>query len=289
MINNNYTGAANGSRYTQGQQSTGRNERQSVRNDRQNNSNQSPDGQGFQRPSFGHGNNGGISGNILSLVQQLLALLQQCNQPPPPPPAALKLSTTQDSNLKQLLGFTEGSPVGVQVLDNDGDGQVSVGDTAIVSGGITGGEIQRRTLNEQDVRAINTVPDLPADFLANQAKWEQASNDPLISNQYTLQQTCFCPPDYTRPMNITEQNGKITQATYVDNGEAVPVYVLDGLLTMDERFEQLQDAYESGADRIDVTYDEKLGYPTSVFIDRSFMIADEEVIYNINNLQQAIP
>jgi hypothetical protein len=88
-------------------------------------------------------------------------------------------------------------------------------------------------------------------------------------------------------MRITESNGNIIDATYADTGETVPSYIRDGLLTMSERFDQLEEAYLSGADRVDVSYDAQLGYPSSVYIDRSFMMADEEISYSIKDLERA--
>ncbi len=74
---------------------------------------------------------------LLQLIIQLLQQLSQQN--PEPEPESLDLSQLQQDNLKQLMGFSSNAPVGVEVQDNDGSGTVSVGDTAIASGGITGG------------------------------------------------------------------------------------------------------------------------------------------------------
>ena len=130
---------------------------------------------------------------------------------------------------------------------------------------------------------------VPADFTANQEKWQSISNEPGASISYTTQQNSFSLPDFVRPMNITESNGQITSATYADTGEPVPDNVRQSLKTVDERFEQLKDAYENGADRVDVTYDSQFGFPTSAFIDRDFRIADEEFGFTITNLGVAIP
>lgn len=222
---------------------------------------------------------------LLSLILQLLQQLQgNSNQPQPQPdPEPLALSPTQQNNLRELLGFTANAPIGVQILDQDGDGQISVGDTATASGGISGGAITEKPLTAEDITAINQTGNLPADFQENRQKWEQATaNSNSIS--YTTQQTCFCPQEFTRPMTVTEQNGQITNAVYADTGEAVPTNVVNSLLTVDERFDQLQQAYENNAERISVEYNSDTGFPASVFIDQSFQIADEEINYSINNI-----
>lgn len=226
-----------------------------------------------------------VTNGIMSLVQQLLGLLQKGGTHKPERAPVLELTNEQEAGLRNLLGFSN-EAVSLTVLDKKRDKELSAGDVVVVSGGITGGEITRYTLTQKDIDQLNGNSNLPQDFLDSRAKWDAASNN-AQSLSYTAQNSCFCPPDYTRPMNITEQNGKIIDATYADTGETVPSYIRDGLLTMDERFDQLEQAYLSDADRIDVTYDPKLGYPSSVYVDQSFMIADEELSYTIKNLAVA--
>lgn len=242
------------------------------------------------RPQFSH--------TILQLLLQLiLQLLQQLTQPPSEPkpepkpePKSLDLSQLQQDNLKQLMGFDPNAPIGVQILDNDGSGTVSEGDTAIANGGITGGEISRKTLTADDVAQINQAKGgIPQSFTHNLQKWQSVAGGPDEFIGYTTQQSCFCPSEFNRPMNITESGGEITSATYADTNETVPDNIRQSLQTIDQRFEQLQSAYENGADSVNVEYDEQFGFPTSVFIDHSQMIADEEVSYTITNLGVALP
>lgn len=224
-----------------------------------------------------------VNNGIMTLVQQLLSLLPKGGQTRPDRTPTLALTSEQEAGLKNLLGFSN-EAVSLKVLDRQRDKTLSAGDVVIVSGGITGGEITRHTLTQKDIDQLNGNTQLPPELVDSRAKWDAATSDGQ-SVSYTAQNSCFCPPDYTRPMNITEQNGKIVDATYADTGEAVPNYIRDGLLTMNERFDQLQDAYLSGAERIDASYDPQLGYPSSVYIDQSFMIADEEISYTIKDLE----
>lgn len=224
-----------------------------------------------------------VNNGIMTLVQQLLSLLPKGGQTRPDRTPTLKLTSEQEAGLKNLLGFSN-EAISLKVLDRQRDKTLSAGDVVVVSGGITGGEITRHTLTQKDIDQLNGNTNLPATFVDSRAKWDAATSGGQTAS-YTAQSSCFCPEDYTRPMNITEQNGRIVDATYADTGEAVPNYIRDGLLTMNERFDQLQDAYLSGAERIDATYDPQLGYPNSVYIDQSFMIADEEISYNIKGLK----
>lgn len=224
-----------------------------------------------------------VNNGIMTLVQQLLSLLPKGGQTKPERTPTLKLTSEQEAGLKNLLGFSN-EAVSVKVLDRQRDKTLSAGDVVIVSGGITGGEITRHTLTQKDIDQLNGKTNLPQDLVDSRAKWEAATSNGQ-SASYTAQTSCFCPEDYTRPMNITEQNGKIVDATYADTGEAVPSYIRDGLLSMSERFDQLEDAYLSDAERVDVTYDPQLDYPSSVYIDQSFMMADEEISYTVKDLQ----
>lgn len=226
-----------------------------------------------------------VSNGIMTLVQQLLTLLQKGGQTKPEPVPILKLTSEQESGLKNLLGFSN-EAISLRVLDRQRDKELSAGDRVIVSGGITGGEITRHTLTQKDIDQLSGQANLPQNLIDSRAKWDAATNQGQ-STSYTAQSSCFCPQDYTRAMNIVEQDGKIIDATYSDTGEAVPSYIREGLLTMNERFDQLEEAYLSDADRIDVTYDPNLGYPSSVYVDQSFMIADEELSYTIKDLAVA--
>lgn len=224
-----------------------------------------------------------VNNGIMSLVQQLLTLLQKGGHNKPERAPTLTLTNEQEAGLKDILGFSN-EAVSLKVLDKNRDKALNAGDVVVVAGGIRGGEIARHTLTQSDIDQLNGTTHLPEDLVNNRAKWEAATSDGQ-SLSYTAQSSCFCPQDYTRAMNLTEQNGKIVDATYADTGEAVPSYIRDGLLTMNERFDQLQDAYLSGADRVDATYDANLGYPSSIYIDKSFMMADEEISYTIKDLK----
>lgn len=130
---------------------------------------------------------------------------------------------------------------------------------------------------------------LPVEFTDNRQRWENFTNDPNAFVQYTIQRSTFGPVDSNRPINVTEQGGQVTRATFADTGEDVPQNILNGLDTIDDVFQRLENAYNNNAERIDVTYDSQFGHPTSVFIDQSQMIADEEVGYTISNVAIALP
>jgi len=65
----------------------------------------------------------------------------------------------------------------------------------------------------------------------------------------------------------------------------VPENIRENLLSVNEIFDVIENAYNSGAEEVNVTYDEEYGYPTSVFINQDFNMQDEEVYYNLSNMQ----
>ena len=58
-------------------------------------------------------------------------------------------------------------------------------------------------------------------------------------------------------------------------------------ITVDEAF-NLIEKYKASADRIDVEYDSKFGFPTKIFIDIDAQIADEEISRRFSNLQKIL-
>lgn len=117
------------------------------------------------------------------------------------------------------------------------------------------------------------------DLDAARERWQEAGFD---AYQMTLQRSCFCPEDYRGPFEVTVRNGAVESATF--NGTAVDA---ERVLTVADLFDLLEDAYDQGAARVDVTFDDELGYPTSLYIDYNEQMADEEVGYTVSSVQVA--
>lgn len=99
---------------------------------------------------------------------------------------------------------------------------------------------------------------------------------------YSLVQTrsCFCPTEYTRAMMYHVINGMINtwSLVYADDGKQVTIETQ--LNTVNQAFDMIQEAIDAKVANVTVSYDSIYGYPTSITIDRDFMIADEEMYYN---------
>ena len=114
------------------------------------------------------------------------------------------------------------------------------------------------------------------------AAWATAGSD-----NYDMQMSvsCFCliSPDVVGlpAVNLEVRDGVITSAVTVDGTPLDPVPSI--FKTVEAIFDEIQDAIDARAARIDATYHAD-GYPLSVSIDRSFLIADEEIGYTIHEL-----
>lgn len=115
---------------------------------------------------------------------------------------------------------------------------------------------------------------------ASRQKWQDAGID---NYSFTLQRDCFCTEDARRPIMIEVENGRVKSATYADTGEPLPADLDFNRLTVDDLFQQIDEALDSGASEVNVTYDPAYGYPVSIFIDQDTQMADEEVRLSISN------
>ena len=112
----------------------------------------------------------------------------------------------------------------------------------------------------------------------------------LADYDFTLERQCFCPEDWRGPVNIQVRDGVAASVTYVSSGEAVTEGKFDNADTIDKLFVILENAYTGKgdfgqkADTINVTYNAQRGYPTTIYIDVSQAIADEEQGYTVTNL-----
>ena len=95
----------------------------------------------------------------------------------------------------------------------------------------------------------------------------------------TLHRSCFCPEDYRGPFAVTVRNGTVASVEMA--GRSLPA---DRAVTVDALFDLLAEAYAEDAELVRVTYDDALGYPTELYIDRSAQMADEEIGYTVSSL-----
>jgi hypothetical protein len=101
---------------------------------------------------------------------------------------------------------------------------------------------------------------------AARKKWKAAH---VSSYRYEIQVSCFCPPA-TKPNVFTVRKG--APAKYPSGYKS--------LASVPRLFKTIQGAIDDDVANLNVTYG-KRGVPTSIYIDRSQQIADEEQGYTV--------
>ena len=132
--------------------------------------------------------------------------------------------------------------------------------------------------------ACTTSPDDPGDgLLANRRQWQAQG---IRDYQVKFSLSCFCVTDVTQPVLLQVRNGALVSVTRVADGVAVPASKWEGIYyTVDQMFALIADAQVKGADEVRVEYHTELRYPTTVFIDQSTRLADEERWFEMSDLQ----
>ena len=132
--------------------------------------------------------------------------------------------------------------------------------------------------------ACTTSPDDPGDELAtNRRHWQSQR---IADYQVQFRMSCFCVSDVTAPVVLQVRGGAIVSVTRVSDGVAVPQSKWEGIYyTVDQMFALIADAKAKGADEVRVSYDPLLRYPTTVFIDQSQRLADEERYFEMSGLE----
>lgn len=102
----------------------------------------------------------------------------------------------------------------------------------------------------------------------------------LKSYRFTMQNQCFCTPNYRLPIHITVKQGRVRKAY-----TSAEVNVIHRAKTINQLFAMINNAINTKAYRIDVNYHPRLGYPRSIYIDRDRRIADEEISIKVRNLK----
>ena len=178
----------------------------------------------------------------------------------------------------------------VRILDANGDGKVSKGDLSIhLTKGDTGPlkpgenseiELGRMILSEQQASIISgtALADTQKELNENKQKWGKSD---IQDYRYQFQRTCFCPTEATRPVDITVNNGKVSDAQFANVRGEPPK---DNQQSINGLFAIIQDAIDKGR-QIEVKYDAKTGMPTEIVIDRDQMPVDGGQTITATNLQ----
>lgn len=118
------------------------------------------------------------------------------------------------------------------------------------------------------------------DLLAAETQWHQQKPSRY---SYTLQRSCFCSPEFTKPIKIEVNGNSVSKATV--DGLPLPLERRADALTVEGLFNVVRKALDDKVERLDVRYDPTTGMPLSISIDRSQQIADEEMYYSTSEFK----
>ncbi|MDJ1478911.1 DUF6174 domain-containing protein [Cytophagaceae bacterium YF14B1] len=118
-----------------------------------------------------------------------------------------------------------------------------------------------------------------AELKANSSRW---ASKRLVNYTFTQRLNCFCIRGGEK-MTVIVQNNQIVDVKD-STGASLPAELQKNYKTIDELFQLIQTTDPKSVALINVTYDDVLGYPKSIYIDKSEQMADEEIGYDSENV-----
>jgi len=109
---------------------------------------------------------------------------------------------------------------------------------------------------------------------AHLAQWKKTRPEKYV---YEFKRSCFCTPEYIKPVIIRVDKNEITDARFKNNNKPLPPELKGNRKTIDSLFQAVQNAINRKAHSIKVKYNQQYGYPESISVDYDKMIADEEL------------
>lgn len=227
-----------------------------------------------QQGQFVVNNDGGeIQKHLIKLIQRLLELLQ--SKPKPPKFKSIEVTKEQDEGIRKHFSLTD--EMSYRVKDKNGDGRLSAGDVLVVFDDKSGEKIFRKKLSAEDVKSINEAKGNPLEeakeqLTKNREKWQSQG---IEDYTFTLERSCFCPEEVTKPVEITVRNGEVVAAKFADSGENLPLDHFN-VMTIDSLFDVIEREINEKSASVNVQYDEATGRPVSIFVDQFKGAVDDE-------------
>ncbi len=115
-----------------------------------------------------------------------------------------------------------------------------------------------------------------------QARWQTAG---VSHYAFTLERSCFCPPDGSGPVRIEVRSGSVVSITKPDGSPVTGDY-FSAYDTVEELFEVVRSAENRPAASIITDFDLDRGYPTRISIDYIELAVDDEISYSVSDFTQ---
>jgi hypothetical protein len=126
---------------------------------------------------------------------------------------------------------------------------------------------------------VDSIPTSTAELGAARARW--AASRPQ-KYDYTLAISCFCGPDFRRPVIISVDGAAVTARRYADDGTPAAPQFASSFPTIDGLFDIILDAKARKAASLIVTYDAARGHPLKISVDYVAQVADDELFYTVS-------
>jgi hypothetical protein len=91
--------------------------------------------------------------------------------------------------------------------------------------------------------------------------------------------------EFTKPVTVHVENETILSVVISETGLPPEFAPIDYWLTIGELFDVVAEAIDRDVDRLDVIYNEDLGYPEYIFVDADTEMRDDERMYRVENLE----
>ena len=118
------------------------------------------------------------------------------------------------------------------------------------------------------------LPPVVAEYQENRQLWQQAN---LQNYDMSYQRQCYCRTELLRPLRVSVREGRIASALYADDGSILLPDLDYDLKSVGDFFDLIADAIDRSADKLHVSYDDTLGFPSSISIDYFKLMSDDEV------------
>ena len=117
----------------------------------------------------------------------------------------------------------------------------------------------------------------------NLAVWQSQA---IQHYRFELKVGCNCPWYAMMPLKVEVQNGGIVSMVASNGGDITPyqdTFRAHG--TIASQFDSVDSAISRGVYQLAVQYDDKYGFPSSVVVNPSKMIMDDETGYYVTNFE----
>ena len=130
----------------------------------------------------------------------------------------------------------------------------------------------------------------PSSLEVNHHRWDKQD---IVNYQFTLSVTCYCFP-WQGPSTIVVRADTVHAVLNPKTGQTKRDPQTDRPMleeysntypTIDDLFEIIEDAIKRDPYRLEVDYNDKLGYPTQIDMEYSKHMTDDEILYEISAMK----